>query len=140
MQCGLCRNTCPEQVIALQPQLDFTEAARGTRELNSEEPFNCIRCGKPFGVERTITRIADQLAGKHAMFESEAQVERIMMCDDCRVVTQFDESAPLAGAPRPIPRTTDDYLREREIEEARAKVLADRAEAGHSKFNDDNEG
>ena len=73
------------------------------------------------------------------MFESDAQVERIMMCDDCRVVTQFDESAPLAGAPRPIPRTTDDYLREREIEEARAKVLADRAKVVNGNINSDTE-
>ena len=34
---------------------------------------------------------------------------------------------PFKGPPRPKPRTTDDYLREREIEEARAKLLAERA-------------
>ncbi|MFQ6018859.1 MAG: hypothetical protein ACE5KF_11780, partial [Kiloniellaceae bacterium] len=54
----------------------------------------------------------------------------IMMCDDCRVVVQFERpDDPFAGPPRPVPRTTDDYLREREIEEARAKVLAERAKA-----------
>lgn len=130
VQCGLCKATCPEQVIALEPRLNFTGEARGAVELNQAEPFHCIRCGKPFGVERSIQRIAEQLAGKHAMFSSSAQIDRLMMCEDCRVVVQFDEpDAPLAGAPRPIPRTTDDYLREREIEEARAKVLADRAKA-----------
>ena len=53
------------------------------------------------------------------------------MCEDCRVVVQFDApDAPLKGAERPRPRTTDDYLREREIEEARAKVLAERKPDG----------
>ena len=69
-----------------------------------------------------------KLADKHYMFQGREQVERIMMCDDCRVVVEFERpDAPLAGAPRPKTRTTDDYLREREIEEARAKLLEERA-------------
>ena len=46
------------------------------------------------------------------------------MCDDCRVIVQFEATDnPLAGAPRPKTRTTDDYLREREeIEAARQKL------------------
>ena len=131
VQCGLCEATCPESVITLEPRINFTDEARGTVELNQEEPFNCIRCGKPFGVQRSIERIADQLAGKHAMFSSGDQIERLMMCEDCRVLVQFETSDnPLAGAPRPRMRTTDDYLREREIEEARAKLLAERDEGG----------
>ncbi len=128
VQCGLCRNTCPESVITLVPRLNFAEEARGTVELNQAEPFLCIRCGKPYGVQQTIERIAEQLAGKHWMFGADEQVQRLMMCDDCRVIVQFDApDAPMAGAPRPVTRTTDDYLREREIEEARAKLLEERA-------------
>ncbi|MEE8500878.1 MAG: 4Fe-4S binding protein [Kiloniellales bacterium] len=128
VQCGLCRTTCPESVIALVPRLNFTEAARSPVTKNQQEPFHCIRCGKPFGVQSTIERIADQLAGKHAMFADPDQIERIRMCDDCRVVVQFEApDDPFKGPPRPLPRTTDDYLREREIEEARAKLLAERA-------------
>jgi hypothetical protein len=53
-----------------------------------------------------------------------------MMCDDCRVVVQFEAPEdPLRGPPRPAPRTTEEYLRERDIEEARAKVLAEREKA-----------
>ncbi len=131
VQCGLCRNTCPEGVIALEPRLNFTDAARGTVTLNEAEPFLCIRCGKPYGVQRTIERIAERLAGKHWMFGADEQVQRLMMCDDCRVIVQFDApDAPMAGAPRPKMRTTDDYLREREIEEARAKLLEERAREG----------
>ena len=129
VQCGLCRNTCPESVITLEPRLNFAEDARGAVALNEAEPFECIRCGKPFGVKQSIERVVEQLAGKHYMFEADDQVERIKMCDDCRVLVQFDrKDNPLAGAPRPLPRTTDDDLREREIEEARAKLLAERAE------------
>ena len=139
VQCGLCRTTCPESVIALEPRLNFSEEARGAATLNQDQPFHCIRCGKPFGVRRSIERIADQLAGKHPMFGAGDQAERIMMCDDCRVVVQFERADdPLAGPPRPTPRTTDDYLREREIEEARAKLLEERAQASGN--NQDGEG
>jgi hypothetical protein len=65
------------------------------------------------------------------MFGSDEQAQRLMMCDDCRVIVQFDApDVPLAGPPRPKTRTTDDYLREREIEEARAKLLEERAQGG----------
>ena len=137
VQCGLCANTCPESVITLEPRLNFTEEARSAVKLNEAEPFNCIRCGKPFGVKNTIERIADQLGGKHWMFESNDAVERIMMCDDCRVVVHFEQPNPMAGSSRPITRTTDDYLREREIEEARAKVLAERGTSGNGAGGDD---
>jgi ferredoxin len=138
VQCGLCRTTCPESVIALEPRLNFTEHARGTVTLNEDQPFHCIRCGKPFGVRRSIERIADQLAGKHWMFGAGDQAERIMMCDDCRVIVQFERrDDPLSGPPRPTPRTTDDDLREREIEEARAKLLEERAQAAGDNQDDD---
>ncbi|MCH8155223.1 MAG: 4Fe-4S binding protein [Proteobacteria bacterium] len=128
VQCGLCRNTCPESVIALEPRLNFTEDARETITKNEQEPFECVRCGKPFGVRSSIERIAEQLAGKHSMFSTPEQIERIKMCDDCRVVVQFAAAdAPFKGPDRPKIRTTEDDLRERDIEEARAKVLADRA-------------
>ncbi len=128
IQCGLCRTTCPESVITLEPRLNFAEAARSPVTQHQQQPFHCIRCGKPFGVRGTVEHIAGKLAGKHSMFQGSDQIERIMMCDDCRVVVQFEvPDAPLAAAPRPIPRTTDDYLREREIEAARAKLLEDRA-------------
>ncbi len=128
VQCGLCRVTCPESVITLEPRFNFSAAARDTVTKNEQQPFHCIRCGKPFGVEATIENIAEKLAGKNAMFASRDQVERIMMCEDCRVIAQFESpDNPFQGAPRPIPRTTDDDLRERDVEEARAKLLAERA-------------
>jgi hypothetical protein len=62
------------------------------------------------------------------MFAAADQIERIMMCDDCRVIVQFEsKDDPFRSKPRPITRTTEDDLREREIEQARAKLLAERA-------------
>jgi ferredoxin len=118
VQCGLCKATCPEKVIALTPQLDFRAATASARVLKEEEPFHCIRCGKPFGVKSTIERVAAKLEGKHWMFQNSAQrLEVIKMCEDCRVVAiteeQFD---PYGAPPRPRLRTTEDYLREREEE------------------------
>ena len=128
VQCGLCHTTCPESVITLEPRLNFTEDGRETITKNEQEPFECVRCSKPFGVRSSIERISEQLAGKHSMFSTPEQIERLQMCDDCRVVVQFSATdAPFKGPDRPKIRTTEDDLRERDIEEARAKLLADRA-------------
>src|SRR5712671_2060054 len=49
VQCGLCKATCPENVISLVPRLAFGARENGTRILKEEEPYPCIRCGKNFG-------------------------------------------------------------------------------------------
>ena len=116
VQCGLCQATCPEKVITLIPQLDFRAATASTRVLKQEEPFHCISCGKPFGVKSMVERITAKLEGKHWMFKGQAQrLDLIKMCDDCRVAAVTEEDFDPYGAPaRPAPRTTEDYLRERE--------------------------
>ena len=131
VQCGLCVSTCPEKVIRLEPRIDFTDDARRALLVKEEEPFTCIRCGKPFGTRSSIERIVEKLAEKHWMFQDSAAVDRLRMCEDCRVVVQFEaKDNPLAGADRPRPRTTDDYLREREeIEAARAKIKREKGES-----------
>jgi hypothetical protein len=110
-------------VIALEPRLNFTDEARQPVVIKQEEPWECIRCGKPFGTRSSIEKIVEKLAAKHSMFMDSAAVDRIRMCDDCRVIVQFEVTDnPLAAGPRPKTRTTDDYLRERaEIEAARRK-------------------
>ena len=115
VQCGLCKATCPEKVITLVPRLAFGAPA-AARVLREEEPFRCIRCGKPFGVKSTIKRILDKLEGRHWMYQSAPQrLDLIKMCEDCRVAAVARESFdPHDAPPRPGPRTTDDYLRERE--------------------------
>ena len=122
VQCGLCKATCPEKVITLKPQLDFRAATASARVLKEEQPFCCIRCGKPFGVKSTIERVAAKLEGTHWMYKgTPSRLDVIKMCDDCRVavVTEQDFD-PYGSPPRVPPRTTEDYLRERE--EARQKV------------------
>ncbi|MDP4345289.1 hypothetical protein, partial [Escherichia coli] len=65
----------------------------------------------------TIEKVAARLEGRHWMYAAAAsRAQAIRMCADCRVITmsepQFD---PCAGVPaRPRPRTTEDYLRERD--------------------------
>jgi ferredoxin len=115
VQCGLCKATCPEKVVSLVPRLAFGSIT-STRVLREEEPFHCIRCGKPFGVKSTIDRIAAKLEGKHWMFENAPQrLDLIKMCEDCRVIAvTADGFDPHAAPARPKLRTTDDYLRERE--------------------------
>jgi ferredoxin len=116
VQCGLCAATCPEKVITLRPQLDFRAATASARIIKEEEPFACIGCGKPFGVKSTIERVTAKLEGKHWMFKGQAKrLDILKMCEDCRVIALTEESFDPYGAPeRPKPRTTEDYLRERE--------------------------
>jgi len=113
VQCGICVATCPEQVISLEPRLNFQSSAMTPVVLKVEEPFNCVRCGKPFGTKSSIARVSAALKGKHAMFKSEAQMKLIEMCNNCRVIAMSEEGIdPFAGAARPKIRTTDDYLAE----------------------------
>jgi hypothetical protein len=94
-------------VIALVPQLDFTEAARTRRVIKQEEPFPCTRCGKPFGNTSAIARIERKLSGQHWMFLGQSShAALIRMCDSCRVVEVTTRGTdPYAGPERPKPRT-----------------------------------
>lgn len=113
VQCGLCAATCPEKVISLETRYDFSNAAVDTVVLNSEEPFLCVSCGRPFGTKATMERVLRQLSGKHSMFQNEAQTRVIQMCEACRVVAMAQSANdPFKGAPRPPVRTTQDYLAE----------------------------
>ena len=116
VQCGLCQATCPEKVIAIRPQIDFRSATAQSRVIKEEEPFQCIRCGTPFGVKSSVERVVAALEGKHWMFkDSKKRLDLVKMCADCRAAAAMEESLDPFGAPqRPNVRTTDDYLRERE--------------------------
>ncbi len=111
VQCGVCESTCPETAINLVPQLDVSKNALSARALHGEDPFECIKCGRPFGVASTINRIVEKLENKHWMYSKSDNVQLIKMCDDCRVNAQFHgDTAPMAGGERPRVRTSDDYL------------------------------
>ena len=111
VQCGLCANTCPEQAITLKPRLSFGPQTLEQTSLHGEDPFECIECGRPFGVKSTIERIIEKLEGNHWMYTDSDNTKLVKMCDDCRINAQYhDANAPLRGPDRPRVRTTDDYL------------------------------
>jgi len=87
VQCGLCASTCPENAITLTPRLLLSEQRKQLRVLNEAQPYQCIRCSKPFGTLKGIEVMLGKLAG-HAMFQGEA-LERLKMCGDCRVVDLY---------------------------------------------------
>jgi ferredoxin len=111
VQCSLCASTCPEQVITLEPRLNVAAEAARPRVVKEEEPYPCIRCGRPFGVRSTVERVAAKLAASHWMYQSSANLDLIRMCEDCRViaVTEGEGIDPYAGPPRPRPVTSEDY-------------------------------
>ncbi|MEX4010417.1 4Fe-4S binding protein [Neoaquamicrobium sediminum] len=117
VQCGLCAATCPEKVITLTPRVDFAAWSAPRLAVKQEEPYDCIRCGTPFGTRSTVERIVAKLEGKHWMFagENAQRLDLVRMCDNCRVEVVMNEGFdPYEARQRPAPRTTEDYLRARE--------------------------
>ncbi|MBL8511437.1 MAG: 4Fe-4S binding protein [Betaproteobacteria bacterium] len=103
VQCGLCRETCPEAAITLVPRLLLTEQRKQTVTLHEAAPFHCISCGKVLGTQPMIQRMLDKLSG-HSMFQGEGALKRLQMCADCRVVDMMSnphESSVLTGKARP---------------------------------------
>ncbi len=90
VQCGLCCRTCPEDAIVAAPRYLYDSQQRNKRRvLCEEEPFLCIRCGKPFATRQLIEKITGKMKD-HPMFQGEA-LERLKMCEDCRVKAMFAE-------------------------------------------------
>ncbi|VAV99642.1 Iron-sulfur cluster-binding protein, partial [hydrothermal vent metagenome] len=90
VQCGLCKTTCPENAISLTSQFNFDKSALSPVVLNSEEPLECTRCGKPFGSKSAIDKVIGILAGKNPMFQTSKQLDLLKMCDDCRVISMSE--------------------------------------------------
>ncbi len=93
LQCGLCEAACPESAISLNPQYNYNSIeARKIHTLNEEEPFNCIRCQKPFATAKIIQAMFTKLDG-HWMFKDDVAKRRLKMCEDCRVKDMFEHDA-----------------------------------------------
>jgi len=90
VQCGLCVDTCPENAIALVPRLVIGTEAKEPVTLNEADPFNCVRCGKPFGTRQMVENMLGKLGG-HSMFAGGTR--RLQMCGDCRVVDMMENRA-----------------------------------------------
>jgi ferredoxin len=106
VQCGLCAKTCPEDAITLVPRLSLTDDAKRAVVLNETEPFNCVRCTKPFGTRQMIDNMLSRLTG-HAMFASPAQLKRLQMCADCRVLDMMSEREGASIFEYPTPTVKD---------------------------------
>lgn len=91
VQCGLCANTCPEQAITLAPRLLLTAEAKSERLLHEAVPFNCVRCGQPFGNKQMIDNMMGKL-GAHPMFSGDG-IARLQMCGDCRVIDMMENKS-----------------------------------------------
>jgi len=84
VQCGLCVQACPEDALALVPSYQLDPLPRQQRQvLKEEQPYCCIRCGKPFATQGAVALMLQKLAG-HSMF-GDGGLERLKMCADCRV-------------------------------------------------------
>ncbi len=107
LQCGACVQTCPEDAVTLKPRLLFDAEARNrARALNTDTPFACIGCGKPFAPTSVINKMQDKLKG-HYMFESERARNRLKMCEDCRVVDIVQDPEALGGQFDPLKNFRD---------------------------------
>ena len=91
VQCGICSRACPESAITLQAGYNL-EAQNSSQPvaLKEEEAFRCISCGKPFATKAMISRMTEKLSG-HWMFEKPQALNRLQMCEDCRVADMFKE-------------------------------------------------
>jgi ferredoxin len=116
VQCGLCASTCPERVIALEPRLNFDGSASAPLVVKAEAPFPCARCGVAFGTRSSIERVKRTLAESgHWMFQDPARLAALELCENCRVAEATEGGLdPYAGPPRPVTKTTEDWLREAE--------------------------
>jgi ferredoxin len=119
VQCGLCAATCPEDAIsALAPRIDFAAWDAPKKVLKEEDPFHCTGCAKPFGSRGAIERVMAKLGDRHWMFsgaDGQARLRVLTLCEDCRVEAVVNDSFdPHVVPERAKPRTTEDYLRDRE--------------------------
>jgi len=95
VQCGLCEKTCPEKAITLVPRLNLAATVREPVTLNEAQPFECIRCSKPFGTKKMIDAMSVRLAA-HSMFASGPALRRLQMCADCRVIDMMENKSEIS--------------------------------------------
>lgn len=93
IQCGLCAKACPEQVLTLTPRMNWDKESRQQAQvIHQEKAAECVRCHKPFAPQSMIDMLQGKLRG-HSHFADEAALNRIAMCEDCRVVDMFESMA-----------------------------------------------
>jgi ferredoxin len=105
IQCGHCRQVCPEQAVTLLPRIAYDPGVHGTvRILHQEAPLRCSVCGAPFATAGIVAAVARRL-GTHWMYQDPAARRRLTMCRDCRIRSCFGSPHP-PPARRPVGRKT----------------------------------
>ncbi len=90
VQCGMCAKACPENVLSLEPRINWQAHSRQQAQIiHQEQPAKCIRCHKPFAPQSMIDMLQDKLRG-HSHFVDQSAIDRIAMCEDCRVVDMVE--------------------------------------------------
>ncbi len=91
LQCALCISACPEGSISLRPRMLYNLEERSRRRiLIEDDPFYCLRCNKAFAPARTIEAVLGKLSGHWMYCGRPEQLQRLKMCDDCRVRDMFE--------------------------------------------------
>ena len=89
VQCGLCVSACPEKVLSMKVQMNWSQAERQeTQIMHKEDAACCITCGTPFAPASMIEMLRVKLQG-NPHFSDEASISRLYMCEDCRVKDIF---------------------------------------------------
>lgn len=97
IQCNVCTLTCPEQAIEITPRIMFDREKRNrARALNQDTPFSCISCGKGFAPTSVIEKMTEKLKD-HYMFQGAQALDRLKMCEDCRVVDIVQDDDAMKG-------------------------------------------
>lgn len=110
IQCGACTQTCPEQAISISPRFVFNREKRNrSRVLNRDTPFACIGCGKPFAPTSLIHKMTFKLKD-HYMFKTSRALDRLKMCDDCRVADIVQDPEAFKGSFDPLNSTSGKRL------------------------------
>ncbi|MBB1314930.1 4Fe-4S dicluster domain-containing protein [Aliivibrio sp. SR45-2] len=89
VQCGLCVNACPEKALSMKVQMNWNKEERQeTQIMHKEDAACCLTCNKPFAPASMIEMLRVKLQG-NPHFSDEASINRLYMCEDCRVKDIF---------------------------------------------------
>ncbi len=115
VQCGLCEKTCPENVITLKPQIDFRAVTASPRILKEGAAILLHQ------LRQAVWRQEHHRARGGETRRQALDVQRQQApqtSSRCATIAGVgfvsEEGFDPYGTPRPLARTTDDYLRERE--------------------------
>lgn len=101
VQCGLCETACPEDAVVIEARFNFDAEERDQPQvMYEEEPFNCIKCGKPFATQSMMLKMREKLKG-HWMYQDSTQMGRLGMCDNCRIEDMYINSGGMNPYEKP---------------------------------------